>query len=181
MSVYYPANCDDLVPDHICDPCEEIESGGIRSIAYIKNTVAFVDPSNPTEWETEFAAGNVILIPQTRGSFNGGTPTEGVGYGDQLTRLTGYTFELIYHDPNYRQNCTFYNILKSSRQYKLAYRTGTQIHMVDATVQAIPTNPVEEALDSALDWNINVKWSGSDVPCPYDAPPGIFDACIANG
>lgn len=180
MSVYYPSNCDDLVPDHICDPCEEIEQGRIRSVAFFKSTFAFTDPSDPTEWETGFAAGDIILIPQTKGTFDGGAEVEAPGYGDQVTRLTGYNFQLQYQDPNYKQNCNFYNTLKNSRQYKAAYRTETQIHIIDATVQVIPKNPVQEDPTTEVVWDILVKWSGKDVPCPFDAPPGIFDQCVAN-
>lgn len=177
MSVYYPSNCDDLVPDHICDPCEVIEGGRVRSMAFIKSTFAFVDPSNPTEWEAGFASGDIILIPQTKGTFDGGAEVESPGYGDQVTRLTGYNFQLQYQDPNYKLNCSFYNTLKNSRAYKAAYRTETQIHIIDTTVQVIPKNPVQEDTNSEVVWDVLVKWSGPDVPCPYDVPPGIFDSC----
>ncbi|MFQ6415315.1 hypothetical protein ACLNB1_10290, partial [Streptococcus pneumoniae] len=84
---------------------------------------AFVDPSDPTEWRAGFISGDIILIPQTKGTFDGGAEVEAPGYGDQSTRLTGYNFQLQYQDPNYRQNCNFYNTLKNSRAYKAAYRT----------------------------------------------------------
>jgi len=177
MSVYYPSNCDDLVPDHICDPCEEIEQGRVRSVAFIKNTFDFTDPSNPTEWTNGFQSGDIILIPMTSGTFDGGAEVESAGFGDQATRLTGYNFQLQYQDPNYKLNCTFYNTLKNSRQYRVAYRTGSQIHINDTTVQVIPKNPVQDDINSSVVWDVLVKWSGKDVPCPYDVPPGIFDAC----
>lgn len=180
MSVYYPSNCDDLVPDHICDPCEELEGGRVRSAAYVKTTFSFTDPSDPTEWTAGFIAGDIILIPQTKGTFDGGQEVEAPGYGDQVTRLTGYNFQVQYQDPNYKLNCTFYNTLKNSRQWKFAYRTETQIHIVDTTVQVIPKNPVQEDTNTEVVWDVLVKWSGRDVPCPYDVPPGIFDACTYN-
>lgn len=179
MSVYYPSGCDDLIPAHICDPCEAIEQGRIRSVAFIKSTVSFTDPSDPAEWEAAFAAGDIILIPNTKGTFDGGAEVEAPGYGDQATRLTGYNFQAQYQDPNYRQNCAFYNALKTSRQYKFAYRTETQIHITDTVVQVIPKNPVQEDPNSEVVWDVLVKWSGKDVPCPYDVPDGIFDACVA--
>ena len=180
MAVYYPSGCDALIPDHICDPCESIETGRLRSVAFIKNTFAFIDPSNPTEWEAGFASGDIILIPQTKGTFDGGAEVEAPGYGDQSTRLTGYNFQAQYQDPNYRQNCAFYNAIKNSRGYKFAYRTQTQIHISDTTVQVIPKNPVQDDTTSEVVWDVIVKWSGSDLPCPFDAPAGIFDACVAN-
>ena len=180
MSVYYPSGCDALIPDHICDPCEEIELGRIRSVAFIKNTFAFTDPSDPTEWEAGFAAGDIILIPQTKGNFDGGAEVEAPGYGDQATRLTGYNFQAQYQDPNYRLNCAFYNALKNSRQYKFAYRTQTQIHITDTTVQVIPKNPVQDDTTKEVVWDVIVKWSGSNLPCPYHVPAGILDECVAN-
>lgn len=178
MAIYYPAGCDDLVPAHVCEPCEEIEQGRIRSMAFIKTGFEFTDPSDPTEWQTGFANGDIIIIPQTKGTFDGGQEVEGPGYGDQATRLTGYNFQIQYQDPNYRQNCAFYNALKNSRAYKAAYRTATQIHIIDSTVQAIPKNPVQDDTNTEVVWDVLVKWSGPDVPCPYDAPPGIFDQCV---
>lgn len=179
MSVYYPSNCDDLVPDHICDPCEDIEQGRIRSMAFIKKTFVFIDESNPTEWEVGFAAGDIILIPQTKGTYDGGSEVLAPGYGDQAERFTGFNHQLQFQDPNYAQNCAFYNTLKRSRQYKAAYRTSSKIHIIDATVQVIPKNPVQEDINSEVVWDVIVKWSHPDSPCPYDVPPGIFDACVA--
>jgi len=180
MSVYYPDNCDDLVPDHICDSCEEIELGGIRSIFYLKNTRSILDPSNPLEWQEAFAAGDLIIIPATKGTFDGGAEVLAPGYGDQVERLTGYNFALDYQDPNYRQNCGFYNAIKNSRGYKAGYRTETQIHLIETTVQAIPKNPVQEDKTTEVVWAVQLRWAGKDLPCPYDVPPGIFDGCVAN-
>ena len=180
MSIYYPAGCDAEIPEHVCDPCEVIEQARVRSVAFINTSVAIADPSNPVEWQTAFDAGLIHLIPQTKGTFDGGAEVESPGYGDQVTRLTGYNFQLQYQDPNYKTNCNFYNAIKSSRSYKLAYRTSTQIHMVDATVQVIPKNPVSDDVNGEVVWDVLVKWSGSDLPCPFDVPPTIFDQCVVN-
>jgi hypothetical protein len=181
MAVYYPSGCDALIPDHVCDTCEETELGRIRSVAFIKKTFSFVDPTSPTEWQVGFAAGDIIIIPATKGSFDGGAEVETAGYGDQVTRLTGYNFQLEYFDPNYRLNCNFYNALKNSRDYRFAYRTETQIHITDAPVQVIPKAPVQDDTTTEVVWDVIVKWAGKDLPCPFDVPPGIFDACVVNG
>lgn len=180
MSIYYPAGCDAQIPDHVCDPCEVIEQGRVRSVAFIKNTVAFIDPSNPTEWQNYFKQGLIHIIPATKGTFDGGAEVETPGYGDQVTRLTGYNFTLTYQDPNFKKNCNFYNIIKNSRQYTVAFRTSTQILMVNATVQIIPKVPITDDVNSEVVWEVVVKWSDNDVPCPYDAPPTIFDKCVVN-
>lgn len=180
MSVYYPAGCDALIPDHVCDPCETIEQGRVRSVAFIKKDFVFTDPSSPTQWRTGFLADKIIIIPQTKGTFDGGAEVEGPGYGDQSTRLTGYNFSANFEDPNYKKNCGFYNNLKNSREWRFAYRTGSQIHITDTVVQVIPKNPVADDLNSEVVWNVIVKWSDNDLPCPFDVPPGTFDACTYN-
>jgi len=179
MSVYYPTGCDDLVPAHYCDSCESPELGRIRSVAFIKNTLTFSDPSSPTEWEAGFASGEIFLIPFTNGTYDGGAEVESPGYGDQATRITGYNFQVTYNDPNYRNNCDFYNALKDSRQYKFAFRTETQIHLTDTTVSVIPKNPVTDDVNSAVVWSVTVKWAGKELPCPVDVPEGIFDECVS--
>jgi len=181
MSVYYPTGCDTDVPSHYCDSCEAPELGRVSSIAFIKNTFSFTDITNPVEWQTGFAAGDIVLIPMTKGTFDGGSEVEVPGYGRQATRLVGYNFQLQYQDPNYRGNCNFYNALKRSRAYKVAYATETQIHISDTTVSVIPKNPVQDDVNSEVVWDVIVKWAGFDSPCPFDIPEGIFDECVALG
>lgn len=180
MAIYYPSGCDDLIPSHVCEPCESPEQGRVRSVAFIKNGFEFIDIENPVEWQQGFADGDIILIPATKGTFDGGAEVETPGYGDQATRLTGYNFQLQYQDPNYRQNCNFYNLLKNSRGYHAYYRTETQGHLIEPTVQVIPKNPVADDLNSEVVWDVLVKWSGKDLPCPTDVPPGIFDECVVS-
>lgn len=179
MSVYYPTGCDALVPSHYCDSCESPELGRVSSVAFIKNTFTFTDPTSAAEWQAGFAAGDIFLIPFTNGTFDGGAEVEGPGFGRQATRITGYNFQVVYQDPNYRNNCEFYNAMKNSRAYKFAFATQTQIHLTDVVVSVIPKNPVQDDPSSVVTWSVTVKWSGQDLPCPVDVPEGIFDACVA--
>lgn len=179
MSIYYPEGCESAIPDHQCDPCEVPEHGRVRSIAYIKSSFNFTDPSDPTEWSAGIDNRDIIMIPEVLGSFDGGAPVEGPGYGDQSTKLTGYNFSLVYKDPNYRDNCDFYNAMKTARNYKIAFRTETQTHISDNTVSVIPKNPITEDLASEVVWDVEVKWAQGDLPCPFDTPAGTFAECIA--
>lgn len=178
MAIYYPSGCDDEIPAHVCDPCGEIEGGRVRSVAFIKTSFEFTDPTDPTEWQEGFASGDIILIPDTRGNYDGGAEVEGQGFGDQVTRLTGYNHQLQYQDPNYAPNWTFYDLVKRTRGYKVAFRTATKIHLVNATVQVIPKNPVQEDPNTDVLWDVLVKWASLSSPRPYDVPPGIFDSCV---
>ena len=173
-TIYYPSGCDSEIPDHLCSNCDDIEHGRVRSIAYIKTSFSFTDPSNPTEWRTGILNKSIIIIPDVNGTFDGGAETEGDGYGDQQTKLLGYNFTLQYKDPNYKANALFYNEIKKSRNYYVAYRTETQIHFSDVTVQVIPKNPVTAATTDEVVYDVTVKWSNGDIPTPYDAPAGTF-------
>lgn len=178
MSVYYPTDCEDILPDHICDPCEDIEQGRVRSVAFIKKDFAFNDPSDAQEWQAGIEAGDIIIIPETKGTYDGGAEVLQPGYGDMIEKLTGYNHQLQYQDPNYKSNCNFYNLIKNSRQYKFAYRTGSRIHIIDETIQAIPKAPVQEDLATEVVYDVLIKWQSKNLPCHYEMPPGIFDRCF---
>lgn len=178
MSIYYPEGCEAEVPDHICDPCPSPEHGRVRSIAFIKSSFSFTDQSDPTEWVTGINNRDIIVIPEVLGSFDGGAAVEGPGYGDQSTKVTGYNFSLLFKDPNYRENCAFYNGIKNARNYKIAWRTETQTHISDNTVSVIPKQPVTEDLASEVVWDVEVKFAQADLACPFDTPPGIFAQCF---
>lgn len=176
--IYYPTGCDTSIPDHVCDPCEPVEGARVRSAGLIKKTFNFINPSNPVEWVAAIAAKNVIIIPFTNGTFDGGSEILKDGYGDQLQRLVGYNFKADFKDPNYLHNGAFWNAVKNSTQYKFFYRTETQIHITAVTVQVIPKNPVTLAITDEVVWDIGVIWADQNLPVPYSAPAGIFDNCF---
>lgn len=178
MAIYYPSDCEVEIPDHVCDPCETYEQGKIRAVAFIKSTFEFTDPTDPTEWQSGLNSHDIIVIPAVIGSFDGGTEVLGPGYGDQSETLLGYDFTSTIRDPNYKSNCNFWNLLKATKNYRFAYKTETQIHITNNPVTIIPKNPVTEDINSFVDWQALIKWKDKDVPCPVDAPAGIFDTCV---
>lgn len=173
-SVYYPAGCQAATGDHYCNPCDALEHGRVRSVAFIASDFAFTDPTSPTEWRNGILAKKIIVISDVNGTFDGGSEVEAPGYGDQATKLTGYNFQAVYNDPNYRLNADFYNAIKRSSNWKFAYRTEGLVHLSDTNVSVIPKNPVTDDLASEVVWNVTVKWSDGDLPIPYAVPTGIF-------
>jgi len=180
-AIYYPSGCDQAIPNHYCNDCERTEKARVRGVAFIANDFSFNNPSDPDEWEAGIAAKKIIVIPKTNGTFDGGSEVEGTGYGDQQTKLNGYNFQAVYNDPNYKFNADFYNALKNSRNYKFAFRSETQTHLTEVTVQAIPKNPIAEDLTAEVVWNVTVKWSDDDLPVPFDTPVGIFECFDYTG
>ena len=176
--IYYPSGCDVLVPAHLCDPCEAKEKARVSGVAFIRTSFEFVDPTDPVEWQTGLNAEDIILIPEVLGSFDGGSEVESAGYGRQSTNLTGYNFVLNFKDPNYKQNGDYYNALKNSRAFKVAFVTSSQLHISDDAVSVIPKNPITENLTDDVVWDVTVKWAGPDLVTPGDIPAGIFGECF---
>lgn len=174
MAIVYPTACDELDLAHQCDDCEDPELARIRGIAFIKDSFTFTDPTSYTEWFNGIAAGDIIIIPFTRGSSDGGTPKEGTGYGDQATKYIGTDYSVTYFDPNYAINRDFYNNLKRFQNYKLAYKTETLVHITDKVCQVLPKAPVADDITAEVVWEIMVKWSSQEEPTPYTAPQNIF-------
>lgn len=178
MAIYYPADCEVEIPDHICDTCETREKGRIGSVAFVRTSFNFIDITNPTEWQTGINNRDIIIIPEVLGSYDGGTEVLGAGYGRRSETLTGYDFTSNFKDPNYKSNCDFYNLIKESGQWKYAFKSETQIHITGNPVTIIPKNPITEDLNSDVVYDVLVKWKDRNLPCPFDEPAGIFDECF---
>lgn len=180
MSVYYPtSNCgtEGVLPDYSCNDCPELEFGRVSSFAFIKSSFSFIDPSNAVEWTNGINNRDIIVIGKTQGSFDGGTPQELAGYGRAEFTYGQSSFVLNFRDPNYKSNCDFYNTAKSLSSYKGAYVTSSQVHLIENPISISLKNPVADDLKSHVVWDVTIKWADYDVPCPYNAPAGIFDTC----
>jgi hypothetical protein len=175
MAAYvYEDTCGDI-PVHTEDICDPGEQAGIRSIVLMKKGFNFDNPSDATEWQNAIAAESIIIIHRVNGDYDGGKPKYGTGYGDAESTYLGSDHTLKYNDPTYVDNVAFYNSLRGSRNWKLAFRTDTQIHLVNKPVSFSPMAPVKEGLEERVIWNVECKWTYKDSPIPYDIPTGIFD------
>lgn len=183
MSVYYPdATCggNETVPVYNCNPCPDYEYGRVRSIAFIKTSYIATVLANPTStavWTTGINAGNIIVIHKTSGTYDGGTQEEIPGFGDETTANGGVDHVIVYRDPNYKENCDFYNAIRTNNIYTVAYRTSDSIHFSETAVSVAAKNPVQDDTKSVVVWEVTVKWSNPDSPTAYDVPASIFDDC----
>lgn len=181
MSVYYPSDSGcgtgGAIPAYSCNPCPAYEYGRIRSVAFIKNTFSFTDPTSSSEWTAGINNDNIIVIWQTQGSYDGGTTSELAGFGDSEFVNGGVSHVLNFKDPNYLENCDFYNQIKYSSEYTIAFRTSSAVHLASSPVTITPKNPIADDLKSNVVWDVTVKWQQADAPCPYTTPAGIFDRC----
>jgi hypothetical protein len=177
-NLYNP--CETSVELPVIDPCvNENEGGRVRGIAYVHKSffaTLSADPDNPVVWAQGIAQGQIITIPRTSGTFDGGSPVEVPGYGDTESDVIGFKFVLSYKDPNIKGNTPFYNTIKAaSGQYHVAFRTENLTRISDNPCTVIPKSPVEEDMTSRVVWNVDVKFNGEDHPVPFDTPTGVFE------
>lgn len=172
---------------HTCDPCER-ELGRIRGVCLVDGSFDFaplIDALKGSQasaaqelFEQAIEDGNIHLISETTGTYDGGSPQTGDGYGDEETRLLGYLHTLNFKDPSYAGNREFYaNVEKE--HWKLIWRTETLLHFVDspAAVQAIA--PVEQDLTSAVVWDVTATWKTKNKPeiAPLAHIAKYFEGC----
>ena len=181
MSIYYPAGCDAL-PVHTCNDCGvplNGEMGRIRSMAIIQKDYA-LDPTSLSSWTTGITSGDIIIIPETTGSFDGGKAKKGPGYGDTVETYLGSDFSLKFTDPDYFSNVSFYNTLRGAANYKIAFRTQTYTHVVGVPCSFEVSAPVKEGLDTTVVWEVDVKWIDNKSPIPYTTVDGVFTCFVQS-
>lgn len=180
-SGYYPTTCDNVIPPHNCDPCLPKEYGRVRAVAFIKNTFDFTNPEDANEWSAGIASGDIVLIPAVHGALADPSEKEGVGYGDTVSTVLGFDFAVTYYDPNYKENCDFYNALKNSQDWKFMYKSKTLAHLTDVTVTVVPKAPIADELTAEVVWVVMVKWSTENHACPFIFPADQLDCFITEG
>ena len=148
---------------HVCDPCDTPEMGRVRSLVLIKKGTTIELPLSKEGWQTAIEAGNIVIIPKTIGSFDGGTPVMGDGYGEETERKLADDYVLSVRDPNYADNEEFWQEAEKE-EWNIGYCTETLFHYVNATVRLTAKAPVEEGLDTRVVWNVELKWRSKTKP-----------------
>lgn len=178
-------DCEGAVTGPECDVClDVIEHGRVRGVAVIAKdyyaTLA-ADPEDLTKWTDGIADGKIFIIPLTQGNFDGGSPVEEPGYGDADTRVTGFKFTLNFKDPTLKANTAFYNTIKNSSNYHVAFRTETLTRISTNPATFKPKAPVDDDINSAVVWNVEVTFSQPDHSVPFDTPADLFTCATASG
>lgn len=172
--------CSDAVVAPLCDQCpgQERELGRVRSVCYVHKSyyaTLMADPENATVWADGLAAGLIMIIPQTQGSFDGGSPVEAPGFGDQETVTTGFKFVLSYKDPKFKANTPHYNTVMKSSDWHVGWRSETLTRISGAVASFVPKSATPEDINGQVMWEVDAKWSQEDHPVPFDTPATVFD------
>jgi len=167
MAIVY-LDCDNGYEDadHVCNPCVDPELGNVRSVALIKPGVVLSVPFIESEWTAQVLAGNIKIIPSTRGTFDGGTAKMGTGYGDVKERKLGSEYMLSFKDPDFKDNSgkgQFYDNAEK-QDWNVAFRTETMLHYVDSKCTLVEKAPITEDLESEIVSEVELKWISSNKP-----------------
>jgi hypothetical protein len=119
-------------------------------------------------------------MPQTSGTFDGGTPKMVSGYGDNKERQIGSDYVLQVKDPIFADNYEFWQAVENVEDWNIAWRTETQLAVVDSDVTITTKAPAEEGLDTDVVWNIEAKWFSKNKPELIAYPAGLFDSLDEN-
>ena len=179
-AIYYPAGECDNLPDHIPEVCagEDTEQARVSSVALIhKSVIASIktDPSVAAAWLAAIQLKKVYIIPETQGSYDGGTPVKGTGYGRLKEKIISFDGVVTYKDPAYKANGPFYNALAKSNSWHIAFCTETQIHVSDTPATFAPKNEVVDDVTGEVVWTIEASFNQPGVLAPFDIPAGIFE------
>lgn len=173
MSYYSSACLEADLPGHICDPCNtNREYGRVRSVALIAKSylaTLLAAPIDPTVWQTGIDSGDIIIIPETSGSFDPGDPKEEKGYGDTAVSYGPRTQTLTYFDPNYRSNYAFYNAMTNITSKVVAFRTSSVVNIADVTTAITAKNTVADDLEAEVGWEVKCVFKSVNLPQLHDA------------
>lgn len=159
---------------YVCDPCNNTEGGNIRSLCLIKKGTVLPIPLTLEAIEILIEQEKLFVMPETRGTFDGGTPKMSTGYGDNKERLIGHDYVLQAKDLNFADNYEFWQAVESVDAWNIAYRTENYLAVVYSDVTITTKAPAEEGLDTEIVWNIEAKWYSKEKPTLIVYPANLF-------
>jgi hypothetical protein len=168
------------MPDFVVSDCV-FESGRVVALAFVHKDVQtpiYANPSNPALWVDGAYSSDIIIFKNVRGSFDGGSPIEVPGTGNQSTKVINADRTLTVMVQGVKGNEDVWNELVKEKGYRVAWVVGSDygtlfFNNVDTSIFA--TAPVEEGLDTEVMWNVTVKWKDVNLPKSSNVPTGIFE------
>lgn len=156
---------------HYCDPClDDREFGRTRSGGYIKKSylaTLLTDPTDLTAWTDGIASGDIIIIPETSGSYDPGDPKELKGYGDRSVTYGPRAMTLTLFDPNYVLNYPFYNAISRQSDLVPFFRTSSLVHIFDTVATIVAKDPVADDMESEVGWEVTNKITSANMPAKF--------------
>ena len=174
------ANCRPSIPEFI-DPECDFESGRVVALAFIHKDIhaaIYADPTNSSLWVDGDYAADLHIFQEVRGTYDGGSPIDVPGIGNQDTRVINADRTMAVAIQGVKSNEAFFNEIVKSHNYRVAFVTGGNygtLFMNNVDTSIFAGAPVEEGLDSAINWACQIKWKDINNPQSSDVPTDVFN------
>ncbi len=168
----YASNfCDSELGVHQIDPClTDREFGRTRSGGFVKKgylATLLANPTSQSVWQTGLDSGDIIILPDTAGTFDPGEPKALKGYGDIKEKYGPREMTLTLIDPDYKTNYPFYNGIKNQTNLVPFYRTSSLVHIFDSPGSIDAKDAVEDDLESEVVWEVTCKVTSANLPTKH--------------
>lgn len=177
--MYYTDNCA-VIPNPYCGQCPVVENARIQGIWFQKTSYVFTDITNPAEWQTAMAAGNVYVFPYTHGSLDVSKQTD-TGFGNVPTVLTNYLYTLKVMDDRADLNVPFWNAITNNFGFYVGYHTSNWIWLSHASASVSVTLPVVDDLNKMVVIDADIEWQQNFAISPIinaaNVVEQIFQQC----
>lgn len=171
---------------HTCNPCNDKEGGRVRGIMYIRSGFDLTPLKAALKagtgaaaiFEAAVIAGNIHVVPETTGTYNGGEPEYGAGYGEESQRLTNRNHEISVKDPSYDGNSDFYTRIEKEH-WIVGWKGDKLLHFGTKPASVVATDPTEEGLETDVTWNATINWkhiAHAEI-YPAEQLEKYFDGC----
>jgi len=168
------ANCVNI-PEFIEPDCG-FETGRIVAIAFINKRIhstIYANPSNNALWVDGSYAADLFIFKSVRGTYDGGSPIEVAGVGDQDSRVINADRNMEVSIQGVKSNESFFDELVKSPDYMVAYVVGGDYQTLfinNKRISVFGGAPVEEGLDSEMVWKVKIKWKDIKNPKSSNVP-----------
>ena len=168
------ANCVNI-PDFAV-PERGFETGRVVSLAFINKRIhstIYANPSSNALWVDGSYSADLFIFTAVRGTYDGGSPIEVAGVGDQDTRVINADRSMDVTIRGVKGNEAFFNELVKSPDYMVAFVVGGSYETLfinNKRISVYGGAPVEEGLDSEMVWKVKIKWKDINSPKSSNVP-----------
>lgn len=156
--------CHDCPDGRVSEFARTRRSGWITE-GYLPTIMA--NPTDLTAWQTGITAGKIIIVPETNGSYDPGTPKELKGFGDRKKSNGPRTMKVSINDPDYADNYHFYNEIKDRTDLVPFFVTSSLIHIFDKTASIIASDPVADDIEEEIFWQVVSEVTSDNLPSKH--------------
>lgn len=155
---------------HTCHTCPEgrvrefarVRAAGFVTLAYLATLIAA--PTVAGTWTAGIAAGKIIMLPETSGTYDPGAPKELKGYGNRKSTYGPREQKLNINDPDYADNYHFYNEISDRTDLVPFFKTSSMIRIFDTVASIWAKDPVIDDLEEEVIWNVECTVTSKNLP-----------------